>query len=135
MEKLDWEDIECVATFEKGAAWVEFSVYEVVGNYEGPLGLWNKHIYEKKGATSSEDTTEDIKEAQPMVHGTIKWDTCSHVYFGDEGYIHMCGGFNWRNFREILDRVFKTAEGMLKEGHNDDMFEEYYKPLPEETTH
>ena len=118
-----------VATFENYATGVDFKVYEVTGHYEGVAGLWDKNIYEKKGAKSSENSTEDLNEAQELIHGTIKWDACSHVYFGDEGYIHMCGGFNWRNFREAMDRVFKTAEEMLKEDHNADMFEEYYKPL------
>jgi hypothetical protein len=46
-----------------------------------------------------------------FVKGTIKWDGCSHIYFGDEdGYLHLCGHKYFEDMKKVLDAVWKKAE-------------------------
>lgn len=120
-EIIKWKDIGCVVKFEfnnvEYGKSLEFWVYEIVG--EDELGNFD---YEKKGAKSSDDTTEDMEEAQTLFRGLIKWDGCSHVYFGDEeGYIHLCGFDSWNYFYNALNRVWEYA---TKCGFTEDDFEQ-----------
>lgn len=33
----------------------------------------------------------EISDSEHYLRGYVKWDGCSHFWFGDEGYIHLCG--------------------------------------------
>jgi hypothetical protein len=55
-------------------------------------------------------------EAENFVRGSIKWDGCSHVWFGDDdGYLHLCGGFYIRALGEILREAFALAGANVPE--------------------
>lgn len=104
-----WEDIQCEAVFtlhkrEFGQS-LDFAVYEVLGESEG------ERYYEGKGGCGWDDkATTDIKNANTLFRGYIKWDACSHVYFGDDdGYIHVCGFHSWKNLHEAIKRVWNFA--------------------------
>jgi hypothetical protein len=72
----------------------------------------------------TEDETENLDEAQTMVKGLIKWDACSHIYFGDkDGYLHLCGGRNWFCFQEAIKRIWEIAIKELPQDHSKDMFD------------
>lgn len=126
MKTYDWEDLDLVCTVTKEASRVEFIIYEVTGKSADLFGNYTVNNYSRKGSTSSGDDTTKISEAEKLINGCIKWDACSHVYFGDkDGYIHICGGRNWKSIIVALERVFAIARETLKEGHNDDMFDDY----------
>jgi hypothetical protein len=122
MTRHDWEDINAVCVIERGAAWIDFKCYDIMGHSADNNGKFTVPFFEKLGAEGSDDTTEKLEEAQTLVQGTIKWDACSHVNFGEEGYVHMCGKESWAQMSELLRRVFTEAGKLLKEGHNDDWF-------------
>lgn len=49
--------------------------------------------------------------------GTIKWDGCSHVWFGEKdenerqhGYLHLCGKGCWERHAELMRAVYALAE-------------------------
>lgn len=108
--KEEWKDIGIIATFQNNTYSVDFDCYEITGQGQDTNGDFNVNIYERKGATSSEDETKNINEAQTLFRGSVKWDGCSHVTFGDEeGYIHLCGKYNWLSLQEALSRVYKKA--------------------------
>lgn len=66
--------------------------------------------YELKGASSSDDVTKNIDEAQTLITGYIKFDGCSHVNFGDnDGYIHICGTENWTKIIETMCKIHELA--------------------------
>lgn len=57
-------------------------------------------------------------EKQPVdyekyLHGMIKWDSCSHLYFGmDEerdGYLHLCGVRSFRDHVALLKFLYELA--------------------------
>ena len=46
-----------------------------------------------------------------FVRGIIKWDGCSHIYFGDEdGYLYLCGRKYFDDMKKVLDAVWEKAE-------------------------
>lgn len=54
----------------------------------------------------SEDTTE------LYVRGFIKWDHCSHFYFGEEknpGYLHLCGPQGMQLHTELLMHLHEVC--------------------------
>ncbi len=57
------------------------------------------------------DYTRELEKSIKLVSGSIKWDGCSHNYFGESGYIHGCGGA-----RDLarLGEVFKRLFAMIK---------------------
>lgn len=57
-------------------------------------------------------------EKQPVdyekyLHGMIKWDSCSHLYFGmDEerdGYLHLCGVHDFHDHIALLKFLYEMA--------------------------
>jgi len=60
------------------------------------------------------DTTDtgvmDIAERQPYLKGSIKWDGCSHLWFGDvsqkDGYLHLCGVEDWMNHCILMKTLY-----------------------------
>lgn len=115
MKILQWNDINCTARVKIEENLMEFEVFDIAGHFEDKAtGKYTKPIYERKDALKSEDETENLDEAQTLFRGTIKWDACSHVYFGNEdGYIHLCGGRNWVNFMEATHRIWEIAKKEL----------------------
>jgi hypothetical protein len=127
--RFDWPDIDCVATMTLGAgdAHVDFACYQVVAWGQDKDGKFTVKEFERRGAVESLDTVTDLAEAQPLFSGSIKWDACSHVYFGEGdnfGYIHMCGADMWRSLPKAIERIFAEAGKLLKRGHNDEFFDE-----------
>lgn len=120
---IHWDDIDCTFVYNLADSYMTFQLFEVTAHSDNGDGKYSVKNYDKKGATSSHETTENISEAQTLIKGTIKWDGCSHIYFGDEeGYIHVCGGGNWRMLIKVLDRIFEFAKEKLMEDHAKDMW-------------
>lgn len=52
--------------------------------------------------------------------GVIKWDGCSHVWFGEEedgkqdGYLHLCGKTCWKRHCEVMMAIYELAEKTIK---------------------
>ena len=76
---------------------MEFEVYEVES--------WE---------CDGEKTPSDI---ELYVDGRIKWDGCSHVFFGEkgnneerDGYIHLRGKSQWAMHCEVMMKIYELAE-------------------------
>lgn len=49
---------------------------------------------------------------QRYLYGTIKWDSCSHLYFGDEdgdGYLHLCGAQAFQVHAALMKFLYELA--------------------------
>lgn len=105
------DDLNAVITYTAESHSLKFAAYEQGGwdaeRVPGELaGLW----FERRGADNSMDQVQDIALAQPMMTGFIKWDGCSHYYFGDsDGYLHLCGGAYVRQFAALTTAIFDLA--------------------------
>lgn len=117
-----FDDIDCTVVVTVLETQMTFSVYDIVARVEDEDGNFTKRLYKKEGDCS--DNTENMDEAPTTVRGTIKWDACSHVYFGDkEGYMHLCGGRGWFNLMQCISRVWNIAMERLPQEHSKDMFD------------
>jgi hypothetical protein len=89
------------ATVEELAShWVEFSVREIVGYEEGDKA---KPLFDHP----------DSGPGEIYLSATIKWDGCSHVNFGEEGYLHLCGAESWQRHCRLMEWLYKSAIELL----------------------
>lgn len=55
-----------------------------------------------------------MDDLEMFIKGIIKWDGCSHIYFGDEdGYLHLCGNKYFEDVKKVLDAVWRKAENEI----------------------
>lgn len=95
---------------EYGVA-VDFFAAEITGR-EGDS---NKPLYWRKGADSSSDHTDDFSQAERYVEGSVKWDGCSHVSFGDEyATLHVCGRADCDKLALILATIYERCGELIK---------------------
>lgn len=75
-------------------------------NYEN---IWIDFIVEEIVARGGKDCTEPEYDEKPYLKCTVKWDSCSHFWFGDEGYLHLCGVHNYKKHQQLMEEIYKTA--------------------------
>jgi len=112
-----WEDLDLTFRFidtvwDDEAHGFEFEIYEIIGkDFNEKTKKWDIPIYERKGATNSEDfSLNELEDAQPYLTGLIKWDGCSHFYFGEDGYLHLCGLDRIENLNKVLTKLIELAK-------------------------
>ncbi len=57
-------------------------------------------------------TADDIEpsETELYLKGLIKWDGCSHIWFGDsDGYIHLCGKSMWDKHVRVMNAIWELC--------------------------
>lgn len=65
-------------------------------------------------ASWDSDTKMPIDQ-ELYLEGYIKWDGCSHFWFGDEdSYIHMCGKQCFENHKKVFDALWDLAARTIK---------------------
>jgi len=117
-----------VFEYEDGACVVNFEAHEITGFRESSTtkGVYDVPIYDRYGYKGDGDETENLDEACPQVHGRVKWDGCSHVYFGNaeakgespDGYLHLCGKSHWEWLQAVLARAWmRCREILIGTGH------------------
>lgn len=65
--------------------WVNFEAFEV-NSQEFNNGKFGVEKFERLDSTGSMDDTEDLEEAEPLLHGFVKWDGCTQF---DWSSIHI----------------------------------------------
>jgi hypothetical protein len=106
-----YADIDLLVRYETGGACVNFSAYEIVGWTEwrnaGP-------IY----STANCDMVESPDQAQTLITGFVKWDGCSHYFFGEAdnaGYIHLCGSGAISKIRAAILKIYNRCGEIMRE--------------------
>ena len=52
--------------------------------------------------------------------GMIKWDGCSHLWFGEkengvqDGYLHLCGKAYWMMHNQLMNELYDYAEKTIE---------------------
>lgn len=65
---------------------------------------------------------DSTHQGELFLSGGIKWDGCSHLYFGEkddtgsktDGYLHLCGIDGMQELREVLKKVYEVASQRIK---------------------
>lgn len=67
------------------------------------------------------DDANTPSDTELYMTGVIKWDGCSHVYFGEkdetgnqDGYLHLCGKSYWDGHVKLMQAVYALAEKTIK---------------------
>jgi hypothetical protein len=106
----NWERIdEKNFTFriESHDYYAEVEVFKIAAWF-GPT---DRLEYERKGAKSSDDTTDDLDNSQRCISGSIKWDGCSNLrIFPDENFVHFCGKSAAVEFGELFGRLYELVK-------------------------
>lgn len=97
---------------------IDFVVYEIAGTDAETNELcWNR-----KGATSLPDPVDTLCDAQPFLHGFVKWDGCSNWSFDqqDEGMmLHGCCRNDLTRIGEVMGRCWDITKDMLSSFEGD----------------
>ncbi len=96
-----YEDLNITVSYNE----CNFTVYDIM------YILDDKSWYEGiDGCGADDKSTPDITKANKYISGIIKWDGCSHLYFGDrDGYIHACGSSDVLRIGKILEKVYRRV--------------------------
>lgn len=79
--------------------------------------------------TARSGENNEIAERAHYLKFTIKWDGCSHLRFRDDGYLHFCGGWDYRKHVELLEFLYRRAfELMGQERPEPDVFPGAQRP-------
>jgi hypothetical protein len=107
---------------EYGKTCVDFFAAEVIAAADD-----GSRYYSRKGAVSSTDDTDDFNEAERLVSGSVKWDGCSHYYFGyEDGYLHMHGAADLEKLSQALVTIYERCGELMKE-HGGNLLEGEFK--------
>ena len=66
------------------------------------------------------DMDDEIAETEDYMSGYVKWDGCSHVWFGEEdngnrdGYLHLCGKEQWELHCKMMVAVYEYCSNNIK---------------------
>lgn len=56
-------------------------------------------------------------DCQQYVRGSIKWDGCSHIWFGEksecDGYLHLCGKLFWTRHCIVMQWIWDTITPLI----------------------
>lgn len=94
---------------------VDFECYQWMYVYEGAPHY--ELEYSGDGAASA---VSDIDKAETYLTGMVKWDGCSHFYFGGkekDGYIHLCGKNSVEKHRKIIETIYQKCGSLMKKSY------------------
>lgn len=52
---------------------------------------------------------KEIAETELYLKGSVKWDGCSHFWFGNEGYMHLCGKNCWERHVQVMNTLWEVV--------------------------
>jgi hypothetical protein len=65
------------------------------------------------------DNKPYIDEAEIYAKCFVKWDGCSHIEWGDDGYIHMCGRVSYDNHIKVVNAIWEFAKSKITRFNNE----------------
>lgn len=72
------------------------------------------------------DDAENPRAADRYIEGYVKFDGCSHVFFGrDDGYLHLCGVEAVNKLARVLPAIFERC-GVLMKARGVDVLEDQF---------
>lgn len=91
---------------------VDFVIYDIEGWVEGATdGVFDVPTWHRAG--SSSDWAKTLEEAEPYLHGSVKWDGCSNWHFDEQDRVmlHGCRREDVLRFGEVMAKCWDwTAE-------------------------
>jgi len=61
----------------------------------------------------------EVLDTEHYLKGYIKWDGCSHIWFGDEdGYLHLCGKTCFEKHIQVINAIWDVCSKKIKRWDN-----------------
>lgn len=90
--------------------WSAFSHHLDFEAKEDTLQPDGSHLYSWFDKDGCQEFGSEFERGERFVEGTVKWDGCSHLNFGDKnGYLHLCGARCFNRLTFVLTEMFKMA--------------------------
>ena len=94
--------------------YVEYTIYDIEGWSEGNVaGVYDVPNWHRAGADTHPDFVKTLEEAEPYLHGSVKWDGCSNWHFDEQERVmlHGCSRADVLRFGEVMAMCWDwTAE-------------------------
>lgn len=101
-------------TLIKDDEYIKFQIEFEEGDFEASASFT---VYE---VTSWDADTNEVLETEQYLKGYIKWDGCSHIWFGKEnGYLHLCGKQFFENHKKVMDAIWDVCSKKIKSFDNE----------------
>jgi hypothetical protein len=66
--------------------------------------------FEVEDIVSRDVATNEVLEKEKYLNCSIKFDGCSHFWFGDEDkYLHICGAEDYQRHIQLMEFLYKKA--------------------------
>jgi hypothetical protein len=91
---------------------VEFVVYDIEAWQEGATpGVYDTPLWHKADALTHPDPVNCIEEAEPYLHGEVKWDGCSNWHFDEQDRVmlHGCSRDDVLRFGQVMAACWDWA--------------------------
>jgi len=75
-----------------------------------------EHLYMTYDTLNNGSFTNNFEKGDKYISGSVKWDGCSHYYFGDEnGYIHLCGKEPVKQIVDVISYIHSRCGSLMKD--------------------
>lgn len=110
MEVIHYNDIGFSVVVEPDTYHVKYTVYD-----HEAYDMEDNPMFTRAGSTSGPDPVETIEEAEPYLHGEVKWDSCSNWYFDEQDRVmlHGCTKKDITRYGDILGRCFDLTKDRI----------------------
>lgn len=104
-----FKDLDFTVVAEPNSHYVDYIIYDIKGWVEGDTpGVFDKPLW-----GDYQVDVDDLENAEPYIHGEVKWDGCSNWHFDEQDRImlHGCCKKDIQRFGDVLARCWEwTAE-------------------------
>jgi hypothetical protein len=106
-----FKDLQFYVVATPHSHYVDYAIYDIEGEYSDETPLFHK-----KGSITSPDPVEEIENAEPYLHGSVKWDGCSDWHFdAQEGVmLHGCSRNDISRFGEVMARCWDWTQDLCE---------------------
>ena len=89
--------------------WVDYTIYGIEGCQD------NAPCWHKAGSMHYPDDVSRLEEAEPYLHGTVKWDGCSNWHFDEQDRVmlHGCSKAQVQRFGDVLAYCWEWTRELL----------------------
>lgn len=94
---------------------VDYMVYQILWTEERKSGV-ETPAWPTVGATSNGDGVYKLEEAQPFLHGSVRFDHCSNWWFDEQDrgtMLHGCNRHDIENIGKIMAACWDWTEELL----------------------
>ena len=109
--RKDFVDLEFTVIAVPHEYYVEYTIYD----HETLSIDGCDPSFHRAGSHSHPDPVDTVEEAEPYLHGQVKWDGCSNWYFDEQDRVmlHGCSRENVQRFGDIMAACWDWTQELI----------------------